>query len=68
MPHYPQGHRTDDLDLPMAPIIAVRPFGFRDDESVADQGDATYLYSHGLKWPPEHLHGPERTARPAIEH
>jgi hypothetical protein len=68
MPHYPQGRRTDDLDVPMAPIIAVRPFGFRDDQSVADQGDAAYLYSHGLRWPPERPDSSTRPDGPAIQH
>jgi len=68
MPQYPQDYRTDDLDLPMSPIIAVAQPELREDALAADRGDAAYLYSHGLGWPADHPDDPERTGRPVVEH
>jgi len=68
MPHGPQGYRTDDLDLPMNPIIAVMPPEPYEEQLDADQDAATYLYSHGLRWPAGHPDDPERTGRPMVGH
>ena len=68
MPHGPQAYRTDDLDLPVNPIIAVMPPEPCQEQLAADQDGATYLYSHGLRWPEEHPDDPERTGRPVVGH
>lgn len=68
MPHNPQGYRTDDLDLPVNPVIAVMPPDSGEEPLAADQDAATYLCSHGLRQPAEHPDDPERTGRPVVEH
>jgi hypothetical protein len=68
MPHFPQGYRADDLDLPVNPVITVMQPELREEPIAADQGDAAYLCSHGLGWPAEHPDDPERTGRPMVEH
>ena len=68
MPQYPHGYRTDDLDLPANPIIAVMQPELREEPLAADRGNEAYLYSHGLRWPAERPAYPKRTGRPPVEH
>ena len=68
MPYHPQSYRTDDLDLPMNPIITVMPPEPYGEQPAADQDAATYLSSHGLRWPAEHPDDREHTGRPVVEH
>ena len=68
MPHFPQGYRTDDLDLPPdSGITFVRP-SRSEQQAVADESHAAYLCSHGLRWPTERPDVARRTDRSIVLH